>query len=76
MMLFCEFAHVDLQVRGTGTAVPRYEDQYLFTDRSIKVSQLLRSHFDGFVASFRTSAEDGDATATDTALPLAGVGGR
>ena len=56
--------------------VQLYEDQYLFTDRSIKVSQLLRSHFDGFVASFRTSAEDGDATASDTALPLAGVGGR
>ena len=39
-------------------------------------NMLLRSQFDNSVASFRTSAEDGDATASDTALPLPGVGGR
>ena len=46
------------------------------TDRSIIVRQILRSHFDGFIASFRTSAEDGDVTASDTALPLPRVGER
>ena len=48
----------------------------LATDRLIVYRQLLRSQFDSSVASFRTSAEDGDATASDTALPLPGVGGR
>ena len=55
---------------------PRWPQEQCDSMTKKQLRQILRSHFDGFIASFRTSAEDGDVTASDTALPLPGVGGR
>ena len=52
------------------------EVMHLPTYRSIEVRQLLRSQFDGSVASFRNSVEDGHDSRLGMALLLAGIGAR
>ena len=52
------------------------EVMHLPTYRSIEVRQLLRSQFDGSVASFRNSAEDGHDSRLGMALLLARIEAR